>query len=407
MVAKLNLLTAKQASSAGPGKHNDGGGLYLYKLANGAPQWVFRFTYAGKRREMGLGGYHAVSLGDARRMAERHRAIVQGGGNPIEVRKEEQRSALASAAAADPKERERKLLRTIAPLAFEARKPQLRDGGKAGRWYSPVQLHILPTLGQKPVDEITATDIQMTLAPIWYKQPDVARKAITRLDICLRYARARGLDADRNAVADARELLGKQVHNAQHIPSMDWREVPAFYKSLEGGDVVHMALQLLILTALRSKAVRFAHVDQISGNVWTVPADLVKGQKGKTSAFRVPLPEAALEVVERAKTVSRDGFLFPGVRKGVISDASMARHMERMGLEARPHGFRSSFRTWADEATNAAYEVKEAAIGHAVGSAVSRAYARGDMLEERAGLSERWAAYVSGRIADVVPLQHY
>ena len=45
---------------------------------------------------------------------------------------------------------------------------------------------------------------------------------------------------------------------------------------------------------------------QISGNFWTIPADLVKGQKNKTTAFRVPLPEAALEVVERAKRSSTE-----------------------------------------------------------------------------------------------------
>lgn len=405
MAGKLNLLTATQVRSVGPGKHNDGGGLYLYRLANGSAQWVFRFTYAGKRREMGLGGYPAVSLGDARRMAERHRVTVQTGGNPIETRKEERQAAIADEVAADPQARQRKLLRNIALQTFDARKSQLKEDGKAGRWYSPVKLHILPKLGNKPVDEITAIDIQAALAPIWHQKPDVARKAITRLDACLRYARARGIDADRNAVADARELLGKQVHTAEHIPSLDWREVPDFYGSLEGGDVVQMALQLLILTAVRSKSLRFAHVDQIKGNVWTIPAPLLKGRKGKTSDFRVPLSAEALRIVERARQVSRDGFLFPGVRKGVISDASMARHMERLGMEARPHGFRASFRTWADEATNAAYEVKETAVGHVVGSAVSRAYARGDMLEERAALAERWAVHVSGVGAKTVRIR--
>ena len=405
MAARLNLLTAKQASNAGLGKHSDGGGLYLYKLANGSAQWVFRFTYGGKRREMGLGGYPAVSLGDARRMAERHRNTAQAGGNPIETRKAEEQAAQASAAAADPKARERKLLRTIAPMAFDARKSQLRDDGKAGRWFSPVQLHILPKLGGKPVDEITATDIQKTLAPIWHKQPDVARKAITRLGMCLNYARASGIDADRNAIADARELLGKQVHTAKHIPAMNWRDVPTFYDSLEGGDVVQMALQLLILTALRSKAVRFANLEQFNGNVWTVPAPLVKGKKNKTTDFRVPLSKPAMRVVERAAQVSRDGFLFPGVRKGVISDASMARHMERLGLAERPHGFRSAFRTWADENTNAPWEVKETAIGHKVGNSVSQAYLRTDYLEERALLADRWGIHVTGQSADVIPIR--
>ncbi len=404
MAGRLNLLTATQARNVGPGKHSDGGGLYLYKLVNGSAQWVFRFTIAGKRREMGLGGYPAVSLQIARELATKHRAIVQAGENPIERRASEHLAAQAATEASTPEARKRKLLSTIAPLTFEARKSQLKDAGKAGRWYSPVQKHVLPELGNKSVDEIKATDIAKALRPIWHAQTDVARKAITRLDACLSFARAQGYDVDRNAVADARELLGKQVHTAKHIPAMDWRDVPAFYAGLEGGDVVQLALQLLILTGLRSRPVRFAHVDQMHGNVWTVPAELVKGPKGKTEPFRVPLSREALRIVERARALARGGFLFPGVRKGVISDASMARHMERRGLEARPHGFRSSLRTWADEATSTPYEVKETAIGHKVGSAVSRSYARSDYLAERATLGERWADYLTGEIAAVVPI---
>lgn len=404
MAAPIYAMTAAQVRNAPPGKHSDGGGLYLYRLRTGT-RWVFRFTLGGKRHEMGLGGYPALSLADARKMADRHRAVLQTGADPIENRQNEQRATQAHHEANNPDARKRRLLNTIAPLTFESRKTQLKDDGKAGRWYSPLQKHVLPALGKKPVGEISGTEIAKALKPIWHRQPDVARKAITRLGACLSYARAQGLDVDRNAVADARELLGKQMHVAEHIPAMDWRKVPAFYQSLEGGDAVQMALQLLILTGVRSKPLRFAHTDQIDAGVWTIPAELVKGNKGKTTDFRVPLSDEAQRIVERACTVARDGFLFPGLRKGVISDASMARHMERLGLDERPHGFRSSFRTWADESTNTAYEVKETALGHKVGSIVSRAYQRTDYLDERALLAARWATHLTGTTGKVIQLR--
>lgn len=183
---------------------------------------------------------------------------------------------------------------------------------------------------------------------------------------------------------------------------MNWRDVPAFYHGLEDGGTVQLALQLLILTGLRSKPIRFAQSDQIDGNIWTVPAEIVKGPRGKTDGFRVPLSIEAMRIIEKAKQTARDGFLFPGVRKGVISDASMSRHMERLELDARPHGFRSSFRTWADEATNTDYEIKETALGHKVGSAVSRAYQRSDYFDERLLLAERWAEHVTSQSASVV-----
>ncbi|UAB89715.1 integrase arm-type DNA-binding domain-containing protein [Ruegeria sp. SCSIO 43209] len=401
MAGALYKLSAAKVRTAGPGKHSDGGGLYLYRLASG-DQWVFRFTISGKRKEMGLGGYPGVTLAQAREQADVYRAIAKNGGNPIEVRNSEKAQAAADQIANDPKAREKRLLKNIAPEAFKARQAQLKDNGVAGRWYSPIKTHILPALGDKPVEDITGTAIADALRPIWHTKTDVARKALTRLKACLSYASAKKYEIDRHAIDDARELLGKQVHKAENIPSMDWRDVPAFYQSLEGGGTVQLALQLLILTGLRSKPIRFARADQIDGFVWTVPAELVKGPRGKTDDFRVPLSAEAIRIVELAEKTARDGFLFPGVRKGVISDASMSRHMERLELAARPHGFRSSFRTWADEATSTDYEVKETAIGHKVGSAVSRAYQRSDYFDERLLLAERWAAHVTGKQAEII-----
>jgi integrase len=404
MAQLLNLLHHTKLDKLPFGKHSDGGGLYLYKLAGGTSQWVFRFTWLGKRHEMGLGGWPALPISQARAAAEHHRSVLRSGENPKDRRNAERERAKTHAAASDPEALNRQRLRTIAPLAFEARKKELKDDGKAGRWFSPLKTHVLPVLGVKPVSEIDGNAIAEALKPIWHKHPDVARKAITRLDACLRYARASGIKVDRNAVADARELLGKQVHTATPIPAMDWRDVPEFYASIDGGSVVLLALRLLILTGVRSKPLRFIHLDQIKGNVWTIPGDQMKGMKGKTDDFRVPLSDEAWAIIEEASDRAREGFLFPNEQKGVVRDASMARHMERKGLVARPHGFRSSFRTWADEQTITAYEVKEAALAHKVGSSVSRAYLRTDYFDERAQLGQAWSSFVIQKPAAVTQL---
>ena len=120
---------------------------------------------------------------------------------------------------------------------------------------------------------------------------------------------------------------------------------------------------------------------------------------------RVSLSTEALAVIEKAEQHSRDGYLFPSVRKGVISDATMSRMMERRGMAARPHGFRSSFRDWCAEATTTPRQVAEAALAHLDGSKVERAYRRPDFLEQRRALMEQWARFVTGRIADVLSLQ--
>lgn len=119
-----------------------------------------------------------------------------------------------------------------------------------------------------------------------------------------------------------------------------------------------------------------------------------EGPRGRDEGFRVPLSQEARSVIAEAKPFARDGYLFPGVRKGVISDATMAKFMDRRGMRERPHGFRSSFRDWLAEATNAPHEVAETCLGHITGGSVERAYRRTDYLERRRALMERWSTQV-------------
>ena len=334
---------------------------------------------------MGLGAYPSVTLREARESAETWRAVVRKGKDAIKERERQRREA----------ERNLHILRDIAADAFESRKAELKDDGKAGRWFTPLELHVLPKLGRMPIAEIDQTDIRNTLAPIWSEKADTARKAMNRLNICFKHAAALGLDVDLQATEKAKALLGRPRHTPKHIPAMDWRDVPEFYQSLEGGGVTEMALQLLILTAVRSFPLRNIHESQIEGDVWTIPAESMKGRVGATQDFRVPLSREAQRVIEKARKFSRDGFLFAGVRKGVISDMTMSAYMKRRSLEARPHGFRSSFRDWCAEATNTPREVAETALGHVSGGSVERAYRRTDFLEQRQALMERWAIWLS------------
>jgi len=135
-----------------------------------------------------------------------------------------------------------------------------------------------------------------------------------------------------------------------------------------------------------------------------VPAESMKGRKGATADYRVPLSLEAHRIIDLARPHARNGFLFPNTRGGVISDMTLPRHMERRGLEARPHGFRTSLRTWLAEATDAPHEVAEAMLAHTVDGGVVRAYRRTDYLEQRAKLAERWADHVTGGAGQVVKL---
>jgi integrase len=256
-----------------------------------------------------------------------------------------------------------------------------------------------------PVTDIDQRDIRDALAPIWHAKAETARKALERLRLVLRHAAALGLNVDLQACDKARALLGKSRHEAGHIPALHWRDVPGFYASLEEPTPTHLALRLLILTGVRSAPLRHIHLSQIDGDVWTVPPEAVKGRKGATAAFRVPLSREALRCIELAKPFARDGFLFPGAKPGsVMSDMTLSQHMRRRGMEARPHGFRSSLRNCLAECADAPHEVAETVLGHVAGTKVTRAYLRSDFLEQRRVLMERWADFVTGGAGQVVRL---
>jgi len=389
-----NRLSPAFLRKAPMGKYCDGAGLWLIVRDDGGAQWVLRVTVHGRRREMGLGGYPEIGLAKARDLADRWRAMAKEGRDPIKEREREIREA----------RREDIALSIITADAFEARKAELKGDGTAGRWLSPLTLHVLPKLGKVPVTDLDQRDIRDTLAPIWHTKADTARKAMNRLSIIMKHAAALGLDVDLQATEKAKALLGKTRHVPKNIPAMVWADVPGFYASLEEPTLTHLALRLLMLTGLRSTPLRTIRLDQIEGDVWTVPAEAMKGRKGATEAFRVPLSHEAQRIIDLARPHAHNGYLFPNTRGGVISDMTLSRMMERRGLEARPHGFRTSLRTWLAEATDAPHEVAEAMLAHVVDGGVVRAYRRTDYLEQRRALAERWADHVTGGAGQVVKL---
>lgn len=391
-----NRLPAALVKAAPIGKHCDGAGLWLYRLDEASVgRWVLRVTVHGKRREMGLGTIQDVTLAEARELADRWRKVAASGRDPIRERDAEQRKA----------SRVDVLLSVITQEAFEARKAELKGDGEAGRWLSPLTGHVLPKLGNVPVMEIHQQDIQAALAPIWHTKADTARKALNRLGLVLKHAAAMGLDVDLTVTAKAKALLGKTRHQPKSIPAMAWQDVPAFYASLEAPSIAHLALRLMILTGVRSGPLRAIRLEQIDGDVWTVPGEAMKGRKDRTPDFRIPLSREALRVIELAKAHERGGFLFPNQSgKGSITDVALQQHMVRRKLEARPHGFRTSLRVWLAEATDAPHEVAEAMLAHVADSGVVRAYRRTDFLEQRRILAERWADHVTGGTGQVLAL---
>ena len=191
-------------------------------------------------------------------------------------------------------------------------------------------------------------------------------------------------------VPNARILLGSQGHQITNIPAMPWSEVSTFYATL-GRTPTELALRLLILTASRSGPIRLAREQHFDGATWSIPGELMKN----SLPFRIPLSKEAQVVVELARPLARNGFMFCALRGKPISDAAMAKMLTRRGVIYRPHGFRSSFRDWAAETAEDG-TLAEVSLAHAVGTKTIRAYQRSDLLEQRRGLMTRWAEMIDG-----------
>lgn len=374
-----NTLNQMKAKNLGAGKYADGQGLWFIKRTKHSGKWVLRLSFNGKRREMGLGPWPDVSIAQAREYALNARRQMREGIDPIDQRQKQ-------------KQRPQHITLTEAVTGcFEARQAELKNDGKAGRWLSPLTVHILPKLGTMAVEEINQLDIKRVLEPIWQSKPEAARKALNRMNLTLKHAAALGLNVDLQATMKARALLGKQRHVAKHIPSLPYTEAPAFYCWLATKPFMSCyALRFLMLTATRTSEVRFATVDEIDGDVWLLPPERTKTGK----EHRVPLTDSALQVIEDAKQTTGQKLLFPSLRGKPMSDATMSRFMEREGYIARPHGLRATFRTWVEEQTDTPYEVKETALGHVVDSSTVRAYQRSDRLLKRRLLMEQWSVYL-------------
>lgn len=374
--------------NAPDGKLQDGGGLVLAKSGTKG-KWIFRYSHLGRRREMGLGQWPGISLAEARKARDGWASELAAGRDPITQRDAARALAIEERDRSDPNLAE--LIQTV----FEAKQAGLRGGGARGMWMAPLRNHIIPKLGGKVVSSITRHDIAAALKPIWRTKHPTAEKARDRLRIVLREGRLMGFAVDPFEVDAAVRILGEVHHKATPIPSTPWQDIPALYEKL-GDTGVSDCLRFMILTAMRMDACSGMRADEVAGNVWTVPADRMKGTEKGASAFRVPLSPEALRIISRRMEVMQeDGLLFGSYTGRRITSTALEKRLRVLEEEGRPHGFRTSFRTWCQD-HDISWDVAETALGHVIGSKIERSYARSDLLDRRRIVMDAWADYVSG-----------
>ncbi len=375
-----------------PGMYGDGEGLYLRVGPNGSKSWILRTRVHGRRRELGLGGLSWIGLAKAREEARTLRAEARAGGDPDTIRKREELTFEAAA-----KRHHACLART------------LKSERHADLWLRSLELYVFPRLGKRPIETIKTSDVLAVLNPIWTTKHDTARRVKQRVAAVFDWAKGAGHYPHENPVASLRKALPRVKRNTKHMSALPWRELPQFMTQLAGRNAISArCLEFLILTVLRSGEVRGARWSEIDLNeaVWTVPGARMKGRK----PHRVPLSSEALGVLQRVRGLDPD-YAFPSPQRNnggepqPLSVMAFKPLLTRMGSEGfTVHGFRSTFRDWCSESAHADREVAEAALSHATGNEVERAYARSDLFKRRQTLMEAWGRHATGGSGEVVEL---
>ena len=391
----MALTASKTKALSEPGMHSDGRGLYLRVAPGGSKGWILRISIDGRRRDIGLGGHPTVTLAKARQFADAHRLAVAEGRDPLA---EKRRAATPTFAEAAVK-------------VHEVNLPRWKNGKHTDQWISTLRSYAFPVIGKMPLDRIERRDVLAILGPIWSAKPETARRVRQRIRTVLKWGQAHEF-VEHNAAGESIDgALPAMRRVRAHFRALPYTEIPAALDTVDASPAsmaAKLCMRFVILTVARSGEARGALWSEIDldAATWTIPAERMKGGRQHV----VPLSVAALAVLHEAAALRDDsGLIFPSPRKRgrPLSDMGLTKCLRDCGLADRAtvHGFRSAFRDWAAERTNAPHAVMERALAHAVADAVEAAYARSDLLERRRALMAAWGRFVSGTAgAEVVPL---
>lgn len=384
MARATNVLSARKvATLTEPGRHADGGGLYLVVDPSGAKRWAFIFRFGGKRREMGLGGVLSVPLVEAREMAAAARLSIAKGLDPIEAGK------------AAP---------TLAPTFKEAAEQYIRDRSPSWRnvvhrkqWDQTIRDHAKHLLPIR-VDAVTAEDVLKCLRPLWAKKPETASRLRGRIERILDAAKAANQRQGDNPArwrGHLEMILPKPRKLIRgHHASMPFKELPVFIADLRKRKATAACMmELVIFTVARSGEVRHMRQKDVKGAVWTIPAAQMKANR----PHRVPLAPRAVAILAPFLTGEPDALVFPNRYGRPHTDMVFTALLRRMKVAGvTTHGFRASFKDWASDDTDHARETIEAALAHVIGDKAEQAYRRSDAIEKRRRLLHDWAAFLEG-----------
>ena len=374
--------TIQEPGCYGDGRGSGGLSLRVKRIARGqlSKSWGQRISVEGRPRNLGLGTWPHVSLAEARQkcalnlLARQRGELVTGRRRTVPAFEEAVEKVIA------------------------VHRAGWKDGGRQEKlWRASLRDYAMPRLGGRPVDRIHTADVMAVLLPIWNQKRVTAQRIRRRISAVMRWAVAQGYRED-NPAGDA---IGAALpHNGvrpRHHPALPYAQVGGAIETVRTSGAypaTALAFEFLVLTACRSGEVRGALWKEmdLAGREWRIPAERMKTNR----EHRVPLSRGALAVLEEAQALADgSGVVFPSARGRPLSEVAISKLVRDLGIGAVPHGFRSSFRDWAAECSDAPREVCELALAHVNTNAVEAAYRRTDLFERRRALMEQWAVFLA------------
>ena len=387
--AGLTALYVHKTTRAG--RHHDGGGhgLYLCVSDTGAKRWEQRITVGGRRRTLGLGRYCDVPLKAARQKAMRNWLLADEGVDP-----------LAQKIANRP-------VPTFAEAAEEVIKDR-RDSWTAPkmekRWRRALEIHVYPRLKNFRVTDIETQHVVGLLQAVRTRAPKSLPRIRQYVGAVTSWAVGQGYRRDDPCGPALDAVMRGAAPRTRSHSALPYRDVPAAVAIVRGANEwigTRFLFEFLVLTAVRTNEARGALWSEVDFDAarWTVPA----GRMKERAKHCVPLSTAALALLREVRghptlrTARRSGgqpdLVFPSMGGRVLYNNAVSKLLKELNIDAVPHGFRASFRTWAAE-TRVDFDVAETCLAHAVGTHVSRLYGRTDLFDARVPVMEQWGRYV-------------
>lgn len=393
----LNPIDVKRLKDAGYHAVGHVAGLTLQITPSGARSWLLRATVGGKRREIGLGSYPAVSLALAREKAQAMRDKIVSGTDPVAERKTARQAIIQQQ---KEEERLRWKFRRCAEAYIEAHAAGWRNTKHKSQWVNTLETYVYPKIGDMLVRDIQIRHVIDVIQPHWTTKTETMSRVRHRIEMVLDWATAREYRMGENPArwkGKLNKLLPapKKVARRTHHRALAANDMYDFVSRLRKVDGMGArCLEFVILTACRSGEARLATWDEIDfkSKTWKIPAERMKSER----AHSVPLSEDAIQLLKSLPRMEGTNFIFFGRKASKpLSDMTMTKVMRDMNVDAVPHGFRATFSTWCAESTSYPFEVREMALAHAIGDETVEAYMRSDLFEKRRNLMRDWAKFIN------------